>query len=94
MTSRYVAKWKWVQDANENWNRTIRLRLVLRGFMDWEAFSVDTFSGTAKRSSQRILASEAACHKGWILASLDIDKAFLKVARTPNSPRPRANRNV
>eukprot|EP00974_Lingulodinium_polyedra_P099763 9664537-Lingulodinium_polyedra.AAC.1 len=74
MTSRYVAKWKWVQDASGKWNRTIRMRLVLRGFMDWEAFSVYAFSGAAKRSSQRILASEAACHKDWILASLDIDK--------------------
>eukprot|EP00974_Lingulodinium_polyedra_P004737 444525-Lingulodinium_polyedra.AAC.1 len=46
--------------------------------MDWEALLVDTFSGTAKRSPQRILASEAACHKDWILASLGIDKAFLK----------------
>eukprot|EP00974_Lingulodinium_polyedra_P103749 10041710-Lingulodinium_polyedra.AAC.1 len=46
--------------------------------MDWEAFSVDAFSGTAKRSSQIILASATACHKYWILASLDIDKAFLK----------------
>eukprot|EP00974_Lingulodinium_polyedra_P058744 5655470-Lingulodinium_polyedra.AAC.1 len=46
--------------------------------MDWEAFSVDAFSGIAKRSSQRILASEAACHKDWIFASLDIDIAFLK----------------
>ena len=34
--------------------------------------------GTAKRSSQRLLASEAAAHPEWILASLDIDKAFLK----------------
>eukprot|EP00974_Lingulodinium_polyedra_P016188 1568448-Lingulodinium_polyedra.AAC.1 len=42
------------------------------------AVSVDTLSGTAKRSSQRILASEAACRKDWIVASLDIDKAFLK----------------
>ena len=54
------------------------MRLVLRGFMDWEAFSIDTFSGTAKRQSQRILASEAACHSDWILASMDVDKAFLK----------------
>eukprot|EP00974_Lingulodinium_polyedra_P036894 3538466-Lingulodinium_polyedra.AAC.1 len=46
--------------------------------MDWEAFSVDTFSGTAKRASQIILASEAACHKDRILASLNVDKAFLK----------------
>eukprot|EP00974_Lingulodinium_polyedra_P015811 1534319-Lingulodinium_polyedra.AAC.1 len=52
--------------------------LGVRGFMDWEAFSVDTFSGAAKRSSQIFLASEAACRKDWVLASLDIDKAFLK----------------
>ena len=78
MTSRYVAKWKWLKDDNAQWQRRIRMRMVLRGFMDLEAFSLDTFSGTAKRTSQRILASEAACHKDWILASLDIDKAFLK----------------
>ena len=53
------------------------MRLVLRGFMDQEAFSLETFAGTAKRTSQRILASEAASHRDWILASLDIDKAFL-----------------
>ena len=34
--------------------------------MDLEAFSLDTFAGTA------------ACNKEFILASLDIDKAFLK----------------
>ena len=77
MTSRYVAKWKWVKQNND-WTRIIRMRLVLRGFMDTEAFSLDTFSGTAKRTSQRILASEVACHPHWINASLDIDKAFLK----------------
>jgi len=78
MTSRYVAKWKWVMQPDGKWTRIIRMRLVLRGFMDIEAFSIDTFSGTARRSSQRLLASEAACHPHWILASLDIDKAFLK----------------
>ncbi len=78
MTSRYVAKWKWIKDSFGQWLRIIRMRLCLRGFMDLEAFSLDTFSGTAKRSSQRILASEAACHQDWIIASLDIDKAFLK----------------
>ena len=78
MTSRYVAKWKWIQGKDGKWMRVIRMRLCLRGFMDLEAFSLDTFSGTAKRTSQRILASEAACHQEWIMASLDIDKAFLK----------------
>ena len=61
MTSRDVAKWKWVY-ANESWKRVIRMRLVLRGFMDLEAANIDTFAGTTKRQSQRILASEAACH--------------------------------
>ena len=78
MTSRYVAKWKWVMHPDGKWTRIIRMRLVLRGFMDTEAFSIDTFSGTARRSSQRLLASESACHPEWIIASLDIDKAFLK----------------
>ena len=78
MTSRYVAKWKWIKNDDGTWKKVIRMRLVLRGFMDIEAFSIDTFSGTAKRSSQRVLASEKACHPSWILASLDIDKAFLK----------------
>ena len=75
MTSRYVAKWKWVME-NGTWIRIIRMRRVLRGFMDTEAFSLDTYSGTAKRTSQRILASEAACHPNFIIASLGIDKAF------------------
>jgi len=79
MTSRYVSKWKWVKDkVNGTMSRIIRMRLCLRGFMDLEAFSLDTFSGTAKRQSQRILASEAACHEDYIIASLDIDTAFLQ----------------
>ena len=76
MTSRYVAKWKYVIEDGVR-KKIIRMRLVLRGFMDWEAFSIDTFSGTAKRQSQRMLASEAACHSDWILASMGVDKAFL-----------------
>ncbi len=78
MTSRYVVKWKFAKQPDGSMKKTIRMRMCLRGFMDIEAFSVDTFSGTARRTSQRFLASEAACHKDWILASLDIDKAFLK----------------
>ena len=77
MTSRYVAKWKHVCN-NGAWTWVIRMRLVLRGFMDIEALGLDTFAGTARRQSQRILASEAACQPEWIVASLDIEKAFLK----------------
>eukprot|EP00959_Pyramimonas_sp_CCMP1952_P443619 9287120-Pyramimonas_sp.AAC.1 len=46
--------------------------------MDLEAFDVETCSGTARPSSQRLLASMAACKKQWIIASLDINMAFLK----------------
>ena len=53
MTSRYVPKWKWIK-VNGEWKRIIRMRLCLRGFMDTEAFSLDTFSGTARRTSQRM----------------------------------------
>jgi len=78
MTSRYVAKWKQIKDPSGKQTRVIRMRMCLRGFMDTEAFTIDTFSGTAKRQSQRLLASEAACNPHWIIASLDVDKAFLK----------------
>eukprot|EP00959_Pyramimonas_sp_CCMP1952_P222380 4649053-Pyramimonas_sp.AAC.1 len=44
--------------------------------MDLEAFDVKTFPGTARRSSQRLLASTAACKKQWIIASLDINMVF------------------
>ena len=57
MPSRYVAKWKKINDKDGKIIRVIRMRQCFRGFMDTEAFSLDTFSGTAKRASQRILAS-------------------------------------
>eukprot|EP00959_Pyramimonas_sp_CCMP1952_P281356 5881502-Pyramimonas_sp.AAC.1 len=56
----------------------MRLRLVLRGFMNVEAFDVEGYSGTARRPNQSLLASAAARKKQWIIASMDIDKAFLK----------------
>eukprot|EP00959_Pyramimonas_sp_CCMP1952_P040228 840920-Pyramimonas_sp.AAC.1 len=46
--------------------------------MDLEAFDVGTFSGKARRSSQRLLARTAACEKHWVIASLDINMAFLE----------------
>eukprot|EP00959_Pyramimonas_sp_CCMP1952_P096882 2025102-Pyramimonas_sp.AAC.1 len=36
------------------------------------------FSGTARRPSQRLLASTAACNKQWNVASFDVNMAFLK----------------
>ena len=53
MTSRYACKWKWIKDNLGRLIKIIRMRLVLRGFMDLEAFSLDTFAGTAKRASQK-----------------------------------------
>ena len=88
MTSRYVVKWKWVKDPKSaSWKRIIRMRLVLRGFMETGAFLLDIYSGTVKRTFQRILPSEAACHPNFILASLDIDTAF-------NLQKPRESRCV
>eukprot|EP00959_Pyramimonas_sp_CCMP1952_P013854 292983-Pyramimonas_sp.AAC.1 len=58
--------------------RASRLRLVLRGFMDLQAFGVGAFSGTARRSSRRLLASVAASRRHWAIASLVINMAFSK----------------
>eukprot|EP00959_Pyramimonas_sp_CCMP1952_P021116 445033-Pyramimonas_sp.AAC.1 len=39
---------------------------------------VEAFPGTARRSSHRILASTVACKKQWVIASFDINVAFLE----------------
>eukprot|EP00959_Pyramimonas_sp_CCMP1952_P179648 3756228-Pyramimonas_sp.AAC.1 len=76
MTSRYVYKWNFAKTEKGEMGRTIRLRLVLR--VDVEAFDLATFSGTARRSSQSLLASAAACKKQRVISSLDVNMAFLK----------------
>eukprot|EP00959_Pyramimonas_sp_CCMP1952_P434480 9097663-Pyramimonas_sp.AAC.1 len=78
MTSRYVHTWEFVKNENGEMERAVRLRLVFRRFMDFEAFDLETFSGAARRSNQRLLASTAAYKKQWIIASVDINMAFLK----------------
>eukprot|EP00959_Pyramimonas_sp_CCMP1952_P423610 8873703-Pyramimonas_sp.AAC.1 len=78
MTSRYVCASKFVKNQKGEMERTIRLRMVLRGVMGLEAFDVETFPGTARRSSQGLLASTAACNKQRAIASLDINMAFPK----------------
>eukprot|EP00959_Pyramimonas_sp_CCMP1952_P332236 6957018-Pyramimonas_sp.AAC.1 len=45
--------------------------------MDLEASDVETFAGTARQPGRRVLASTAAYKEHWIIASLDIDIAFL-----------------
>eukprot|EP00959_Pyramimonas_sp_CCMP1952_P428751 8980022-Pyramimonas_sp.AAC.1 len=62
----------------------IRLRLVLRAFMDLEVFDAETFPGAARRSSQRLLASAAVCNNQWIIAFLDINVAFLDINLSGN----------
>eukprot|EP00959_Pyramimonas_sp_CCMP1952_P075815 1584820-Pyramimonas_sp.AAC.1 len=46
--------------------------------MGLEAFGAETFLGAARRSSQGLLASSAACKKQWVIAFLYINIAFLK----------------
>ena len=78
MTSRFVAKFKWVSDADGNRRRIIRMRLTIRGFQDWFAHLDENFSPTASRLSQRMICSEAACHPEGILVTIDVEKAFLQ----------------
>eukprot|EP00959_Pyramimonas_sp_CCMP1952_P352975 7394744-Pyramimonas_sp.AAC.1 len=62
-TSGYVCTWNFVKNDKGEAEHAIRVRLVLRGVMGLEAFDVGTFSGTARRSIQRLPASIAACQK-------------------------------
>ena len=55
----------------------IRARLCLRGFKDVDANGIDKYAGTAARSTQRVLVSEAVLRK-WDLVTTDISKAFLQ----------------
>eukprot|EP00959_Pyramimonas_sp_CCMP1952_P085768 1794024-Pyramimonas_sp.AAC.1 len=78
MTSMRANKRKFVKVEKGEMKRTNGLRPVLWGFVDLEAFDVETFSGAEWRSSKRLVDSAAACAKQWIIASPDIDMAFLK----------------
>ena len=73
MSSKFVAKWKGVPDPKTGkikW--AIRMRLTLRGFEDRQAHLYETYAGTASRLSQRLVASETACHSddNWIFELL------------------------
>eukprot|EP00959_Pyramimonas_sp_CCMP1952_P094548 1977811-Pyramimonas_sp.AAC.1 len=78
MTSRCAYELKFQKNENGDMERAIRLRLVLQGLIDLEVLDAETFSGAARRSSQRLLASTAACKKQWLIASLDINMVFLE----------------
>jgi hypothetical protein len=78
MDSRNVLKWKWVSNDKGEKKRIIRCRVALRGFKDMDADYIETYAGTAARTSQRILTSEAANHKDWKFMTIDVNKAFFK----------------
>ena len=54
------------------------MRLAIRGFEDADAETLETYSATGARLSQKIISSECACHDDWVIVSVDIDKAFLQ----------------
>ena len=79
MDSRNVNKWKWINE-NGTKKRIIRVRMALRGFKDRDADTLETYAGTAGRTSQRLLTSEAANHPSWEFLTIDVNKAFLQGA--------------
>ena len=52
--------------------------MTLRGFKEWCADQVDSPAAAARKMSQRMLVSEAACNPSWSFLSIDINKAFLQ----------------
>eukprot|EP00971_Amphidinium_carterae_P001637 32933-Amphidinium_carterae.1 len=75
---RWVIRWKFIVCPVTNVRkRGIRARLTARGFKDASGDDQSTYSATATRLSQRLVASEAAC-RNWELAQVDITKAFLQ----------------
>jgi len=79
----WVMKWKMVKGTDgsgkEAWRRIVKARLTARGFRDLQAYqeNVETFSGTATKSAQRMVCNVTAQH-GFTLFSMDISAAFLK----------------
>ena len=71
MDSRNVLKWKFIVDEQGNKKRIIRCRMALRGFKDRDADILETYAGTAGRTSQRLLTSEAANHIDWEFLTID-----------------------
>ena len=78
LDSRFVSKWKVKVNKAGVRYRIIRMRMVMRGFKDWDADSLETYAGTASRLSQRVLVSEVACHPEWRFLSVDVEKKFLQ----------------
>ena len=59
MTARWVLTWKLkVEDGKPSWG--VKARLVVRGFEDFQKFTVESYSPTSSRTAQRMLMSLAA----------------------------------
>ena len=54
------------------------MHLALKGFKEPQTDDEVNFSATAQRTSQKIVASEAAGHKDWSFVAVDVGKAFLQ----------------
>jgi len=65
--------------GKEVWRRVVKARLTARGFRDLQAFqeNIETFSGTATKSAQRMVCNVTSQHE-FTLFSMDISAAFLK----------------
>ena len=70
--SRWLYKWK-----NKDGKKIVKARLVIRGFKDNQSETMETYSGTASRWSQRLICSIAATRR-WTLLSADVSTAFLQ----------------
>ena len=73
--SRWVLRWK--PDPTSPNGKTIKARLVVRGFKDSQGDSVDTFASTATRWAQRLVIS-VAVQNNWQIRCLDVSQAFLQ----------------
>ena len=73
--ARWVLRWK--PDSTNPRGKTVKARLVVRGFKDTQGGSLDTFASTATRWAQRIILS-VAVQNDWHIRCLDVAQAFLQ----------------
>ena len=74
MSSRWVLTWKWDPVNKVN---MIKARLTVRGFLDRDSPTLETFAGTASRWSQRLVVA-ISVQNGWKLLTADVGTAFLR----------------
>jgi len=79
LDSRWVLKWKWVENAAGVKERIIKARMTVRGYKDIQAPDLETFSATTSRWGQRVVVWIAA-QQGWDIFSADVAQAFLRGA--------------